>query len=257
MTLTTEFDSEAFVDALLYPDLPPPDGLTAWHGGRPLRRFSVYRNNVIGGLINALHARFPVCLRLVGEDFFDQMAWHYVRASLPQSPIMSDYGGDLADFIPTFEPAQELPYLADVARLEYAMGRAYHAADAAPLTRDFMRSLPGDLLEGAAASLHPSVQIVPSKYPIVSIWRENASLEEPTELELGGAEDALVVRPRLEVTAHVLPVGGYAFAKVLGDGGKFREAIDAAMRVAVDFDLTECLRVLLASDAFIAIRVEA
>ena len=257
MTPIPECNRGEFVRALLDPDLPPPNGLIAWHGERPFRRFSVYRNNVIIGLIDALAERFPVCLRLVGEEFFRAMARSYTRISLPRAPMLSEYGEEFADFIAGFEPARDLPYLPDVARLEYAIGRAYHAADAIPQSLDLMRSLPGNRLDGATVSLHPSAQLIPSQYPIVSIWRANLSHEEQAALELDHAQDALVIRPHLSVEAHVLPVGGLAFVKALMDGDTFRAAANAVRRVTAEFDLTECLRVLLASEAFVAIRVGA
>jgi hypothetical protein len=254
MTPSPEFDQAEFVRALLDPDLQPPEGLKATHGLAPLRRFAIYRNNVVAGLINALSERFPVCLRLVGEKFFRAMTQCYVRVSLPRTPMLFEYGEDFAEFVSRFEPARGLHYLPDVARLEYAMGRAYHAKDAAPLPLDFVRSLPPGRLEAATASFHASTQVVPSNYPIVSIWRANME-PNPPGIMLDHAEDALVVRPHLEVEAHVLPAGGAAFIETLM-GGTFGQALSAASDRAKDFDIAGCLRTLLVCEAFTAINVE-
>lgn len=254
MTPSPEFDQEEFVRALLDPDLSPPEGLKAAHGAPPARRFAVYRNNVVAGLIDALSERFPVCLRLVDEEFFRATALRYVRVSLPRTPMLFEYGQDFAEFVSGFEPARGLPYLPDVARFEYAMGRAYHAEDAAPLSLDFVRSLPPERLEAATTSFHPSMQVVPSNYPIVSIWRANMAPHPPTVM-LDHAEDALVVRPRLDVEAYVLPSGGSAFIETLMGGGTFGEALSAASQRAKDFDLTANLRMLLASEALTAINI--
>ncbi len=228
MTSSLEFDQGEFARALLDPDLPPPVGLKATHGKPPLRRFAVYRNNVVAGLIDALSERFPVCMRLVGEEFFRVMAQRYVSASLPRTPMLFEYGEDFATFISRFEPARSLPYLADLAHLEYALGRAYHAADAAPLFWDILRSLPPERLETATVSLHPSMQIVLSKYPIVSIWRANMAAGPPQILILDHAEHAFVVRPRLDVEVCALPAGGSVFVRSLINGDTFGEAVKAA-----------------------------
>lgn len=255
MTPSPEFDQGEFVRALLDPDLPPPEGLKGAHGAQPAQRFAVYRNNVVAGLIDALSERFPVCLRLVGEEFFRAMAQCYVRVSLPRTPMLFEYGEDFSEFVSGFEPARGLPYLPDVARLEYAMGRAYHAEDAAPLPLDVVRSLPPERLEAATASFHPSLQVVPSNYPIVSIWRANMAPNPPQSLTLDHAEDALVVRPRLVVEAHALPAAGSVFIETLMSGGTFGEALSAASRRAKDFDLTANLCSLLASEALTAINI--
>lgn len=256
MTPSSEFDEGEFVRALLDPDLPPPAGLEAGHGLPTTRRFAVYRNNVVAGLIDALAERFPVCVRLVGQDFFRAMAHSYVRVSLPRVPMLFEYGEDFGEFVSSFEPARSLPYLPDVARLEYAVGRAYHAGDAMPLFRDVFRSLPPEGLESATVSLHPSTQVLASAYPVVSIWRENTAPEPPQIVTLDHAEDGLVVRPHLDVEVCALPVGGSTFVEALMGGRAFGEAAKAATRRTKDFDLTACLRALLACEAFTAISVE-
>jgi len=250
-----DFDQGAFVLALLDPDLRAPEGLVT-RDAISTQRFNVYRNNVIGGLVDALCDRFPVCLRLVGDGFFRAMAQNYVRASLPRTRILSEYGEDFAVFIVGFEPASSLPYLPDIARLEYAAGQAYHAVDAEPLSIDLLRCILPDRLEAATASLHPSVQVVCSEYPIVSIWRENVTSDSPRTVVLDHAEDAFVVRPRLDVEIRALSPGGGAFVEGLMGGGAFGEAAQEARRLEPDFDLTNCLATLFTCEAFSAINVE-
>ncbi|PWB89412.1 DUF2063 domain-containing protein [Methylocystis sp. MitZ-2018] len=255
MTTSADVDQNAFVRALLDPELPPPNGLEASHGFPPERRFAIYRNNVCVGLVDALAERFPICLQLVGDEFFRAMAQCYVREHLPRTPMLFEYGDAFATFVSDFAPARELPYLPDVARLEYAVGQAYHAADAAPLSLDSLRALPLDRLESATAVLHPSTHVVASAYPIVSIWRRHMSDEEMTPVELDHGEEALVVRPELAIKVTALPAGGSAFVDALRSGGTFGEAVNAATAVAADFKLTDCLRELLLTGAFVALSV--
>ena len=255
MTTWADVDQNAFVRALLDPELPPPNGLEASHGFPPERRFAIYRNNVCVGLVDALAERFPICLQLVGDEFFRAMAQCYVRERLPRTPMLFEYGDEFATFVSNFAPARDLAYLADVARLEYAVGQAYHAADAAPLSLDFLRALPLDRLESATAVLHPSTHVVASAYPIVSIWRRHMSDDEMTPVELDHGEEALVVRPELAIKVAALPAGGSAFIDALGSGGTFDEAVNAATAVAADFKLTECLRELFLTGAFVALSV--
>ncbi len=255
MTLSADFDQRAFVLALLDPELPAPEGLEAPRDFAPERRFAVYRNNVCVGLIDALAERFAVCRQLVGDEFFRAMAHCYMREFLPRTPMLFEYGDGFATFVAGFEPARELPYLPDIARLEYAVGQAYHAEDAAPLPMDVIRAIPPDQLAGATAALHPSTHVISSKYPIVSIWRRHMSDEDLAPLELDHGEEALVVRPQLAVGVSALPTGGSAFVHALEEGRTFREAVTTASGVAADFDLTGCLQELFLSEAFTAICV--
>src|SRR5258708_16076849 len=123
----------SFADALLNADRPVPYGITAHNAAVPTRRFAVYRNNVVVGLGKALKSRFPVVEKIVGEEFFAAMALVFVKEQPPRSPQLATYGDVFPAFIAAFEPARELPYLADVARLEAAPPPPYHAADATPV----------------------------------------------------------------------------------------------------------------------------
>src|SRR4029077_17776024 len=137
-----------FARAVRDPDLAVPRGVT-WHNSdRPQVRFAVYRNNVVLGLVSSLEARFPATRRIVGEDFFKGAARLFAATQPPRSPLMMFYGDAFPDFLADFEPAREVPYLADVARLEAARTRAYHATDAKPLTP---AALSGDGLPDALA----------------------------------------------------------------------------------------------------------
>jgi hypothetical protein len=255
LTSMHEHTQGEFVRALLDPDLPPPRGLMASHGASPAGRIAVYRNNVIGGLVDALAQRFPVCLRLVGDAFFRATAQCYVRTTLPASPMLFEYGESFGEFLATFEPARELPYLPDVARLEYAVGRAYHAADATPLSLEELRSAPVDLLDDATVVFHPSTQLVCSRYPIVSIWRANMSDDDSITPIADHAQDALVTRRRSTVEAHALAAGGSTFVKTLMEGAALRDATEVAKHAAPSFDLSESLRILLLGEALIHLQI--
>lgn len=92
-------------------------------GGTPESRLKVYRNNTFSNLRAALADVYPVILRLVGEDFFKHAATHFIRAHPSTSGDLNDYGGGFGEFLAAFPPAAELPYLCDVARLEWARRR--------------------------------------------------------------------------------------------------------------------------------------
>jgi hypothetical protein len=237
----------SFADALLNPDRPVPGGIVAHDSAVPVRRFGVYRNNVAVGLASALRNRFPAVEKIVGEEFFAAMARVFVTEQPPRSPVLAGYGDDFPAFIATFEPARDLSYLADVARLESARTRAYHAADAMPLGADHFATLDSRLVGDIRIEMHPSTEIVRSPHPIVTIWAMNSGEREPAPIENWRGEDALVVRPHLEVEVRALPRGGAAFLLALAAGRRLAEAAEAALADDSEFDLTSNLAGLIGS----------
>ena len=243
----------SFAEALLGAESTVPPGLVAPTAAVPARRFAVYRNNVMASLAAALARRYPVIERLVGGEFFGAMARQFVLQHPPRSPLLAQYGDDFADFIDAFDPARQLPYLADTARLEAARTRAYHAEDATPLGADGFAALDADTLGDVRLQLHPSATILRSQFPIVTIWAMNSGELEPQPIETGQGEDALVVRPHLDVEIRALPPGGAAFLQSLADGLPLRDAIAAALADHAGFDLTGSLAGLIGSGVVCAI----
>ncbi len=227
-----------FAAALLDPKQAIPQGITAPNAAVPTRRFAVHRNNVVAGSVKALQTRFPAVEKIVGDEFFAAMARAFVVEQPPRTPLLATYGDEFAAFIAAFEPAREIAYLADVARLEAARTRAYHAADATPLDAGQFAALDPCAIGSIRFGLHPSTEIVRSPHPIVTIWAMNSCGQQLAPLENWYGEDALVVRPYLDVEVRVLPPGGAAFLLALDEGWPLGEAIGVALADDPEFDLT-------------------
>jgi hypothetical protein len=165
-------------------------------------RTRVHRATAIGALADSLAASHPVCARLVGDEFFRALARRAAHELPSRSPDLNDYGGELGDYLERFEPARALPYLADVARLEWALHRARHSALASPLD-----------VEHLAFRLAPGTALIDSPYPVDRIWLTNqpghsgdatVSLDEGEALlvvarEPEGARFTRVARAELEL----------------------------------------------------------
>jgi hypothetical protein len=241
-----------FAAALLDPKLPMPDGLVGPDGEPGPKRFAVYRNNVVVGLTDTLKDAFPAVLRIVGADFFRAMARAYVVVEPPRSPIMLDYGAGFPDFIRQFEPAAVLPYLADVARIERAWTEAYHAPEASPVDPGAFAGIAPDELPAIRFALHPSLRLVRSRFPALTIWQMNVAdgVPEPVALASGG-EDVLIVRPSADVEVRSIPGGSLEFIQALGGGASIVAALKVAVTANALFDLSANLSDLMRAGALV------
>jgi hypothetical protein len=130
---------------------------------------------------------------------------------------------------------------------EAARTRAYHAADATPVDAGQLAALDAYVVGGIRVDMHPSTEIVRSPHPIVTIWAMNSGEQELAPIENWRGEDALVVRPYLDVEVRVLPPGGAAFLLALAGGQPLAEATEAALADDPSFDLTRNLAGLIGS----------
>ena len=157
---------------------------------------------------------------------------------------MMFYGDAFPSYLAEFEPARSVPYLADVAILEAARTRAYHAADGKPLARDAFAAVPLEALAGMRFTLHPSLEIVSSPYPIVTIHAMNSGEMEPAPITDWRGEDALIVRPECEVEVRRISAGARIFLQRVADNDPLGEAAGAAFASGAGFDLVASLAAL-------------
>ncbi|MDD1529525.1 DUF2063 domain-containing protein [Bradyrhizobium sp. WBOS7] len=240
----------AFAPALLDPARSTPEIVTGPNGKAAGRRYDVYRNNVTVSLIEALAAVYPAVQRITGADFFRAMARFHVRSHPPASPLLFEYGREFPGFIEAYEHAQDMPWLADVARIERAWLDAYHAGDAAPLSPARLSAIDPERLADAVFIPHPAMRIVRSPYAAVTIFAANRGSAPPARIDASRPEDALITRPEFEVAVRHLPPAGAVFAACLASGQPLGEAAAAALEASPDFDLASNIAGLIEAGAF-------
>ncbi|QGZ66600.1 HvfC/BufC N-terminal domain-containing protein [Paraburkholderia acidisoli] len=249
-------DPAAFARGLLDPRATAPKDVIAPHGKGVIQRYNVYRNNVTVSLIDALAAVFPAVQRITGVEFFRAMARFHVRATPPVSPLLFEYGHNFPAFIEGYEYARELPWLADVARIERAWLDAYHAADRTPLTASALANVDAAALMTLRFVAHPSARVLRSRFPAVSIFamhRMPNEIEPHATLASSEPEDALVTRLDDEVMVSRLPPGGAPFLHALFEGEPFGAAAAIALDTAPSFDLATNLAGMIAAGAVTAL----
>jgi hypothetical protein len=234
-----------FRAALLHAGLPVPEGLLDAHDAPAGTRFSVYRNNVVVSLSEALRVAFPLVRKLLGNDTFDRLAGIFLRRHPPETPLMMHYGSAMPGFLRNFEPLQHIGYLADCAALDLALRKSYHAADAAPL--EPARLTDPESASAAAFALAPSSLILRSAWPLYDIWRFNTEQDAPKPRAI--AQDMLISRPAFDPKPHLLPPGAADWLDFLDRGMGLEAAAERVTETTPDFDLERTLTLVLQAQA--------
>lgn len=245
--------SAEFSSPLIDPDVAVPAGVVGPNGKGAVKRYNVYRNNVTVSLIDALAGIYPAVQRLTGAEFFRAMARFHLRATPPTSPLLFEYGRDFPAFIETYEYAQSVPWLADIARMERAWLDAYHAADVEPLAAEALGSVPPDRLGDLIFTPHPATRIVRSDYPALTIFAANRSDDPAGPIGTIEPEDALITRPDMEVVVRHLPPGGAEFLVALMSGDTLGVAAAKAVEACPSFDIAASVAGMIEAGVFSAI----
>ena len=186
---------ELFSGAILAPgsaaELAIADEITAAQSLSPMEGIAIYQSGVRGTLRETLGSIYPVCLCLVGEEFFTGMAIAYIKQFPADSSDLADYGAHFADFIAKFPPAASLPYLADVACLEWHWHRVFHGENAPILDYQALSQVAPDQWGKLKFYLPENSVLLQSSYPVHRIWQVNQldyAGEERLSLEEGACQ---------------------------------------------------------------------
>ena len=237
-----------FGAALLDPDVPVPDGIGGPDGAPAKKRYGVYRNNVVVGLMEVMRSAFPSLLALMGAENFDKVARNFIAVSPPKSPMMQHYGDGFADFLAGFRPLAKSPFLADVARAERAFLRSWHARDAVAATINEIAGMGEAALPELVFEPHPAAILITSKWPVADLFdRRNG--DGDGEIDLGEAQCLLFTRPELSVIVQSLNAANAAFAGALLDGERLGDAAACGFDVDPEFDFASGLQTIFSSGA--------
>jgi hypothetical protein len=203
-------------------------------------------------LVRALAARYPVVRRLIGDDSFLDVARRFVAQQPPRLPIVQHFGETFPHYLRSLGEAASFDYVADIAELEAARARAYHSADAPTLDARALSSLSRACFKDCSLILHPSVALVATRFPIVTIWRANQTDQSSGILDRWRPEAALIVRPFLDVDVLLLPAGGHAFMHALLSGLTIGTAAASARDDEAEFDLDASLTMLAKANVVVS-----
>jgi len=218
-------------------------------------RLSVYRHHVFESLGTALAATFPTVRALVGADFFRTLVRAFVGQSLPTQPVLAEYGAGFPAFLAGYEPARDLPYLADIGRLDWALNLAFHASLGDRLRAADFSGIPAERLPAMSVALAAGAVLISSPYPLDRIWAASQPGSAGGTVDLNSGAAHLLVLRRPDDSAFVsLTAGEAAFVASLADGKSLEVAAGAAFQADAGFDLSTSFARLLGLEAFAALQ---
>lgn len=206
--------------------------------GKPGPRLAIYHEAYRIRLRDSLADTFGTLLRHLGDAAFTQASARYIEASTSSSRNIRWYGGGFADFLRETKPFDEQPWLAELARFDWALVCAFDAADAVPVGFGDLTRLSVVAWTQMAFAFHPSVQRLSLVTNAPTLRRaadrdeplpEAYALDTPVEWLVWRRDDDTHFRSMHEVEALVFDaaVAGAPFPRICERVGE-RLGADAA-----------------------------
>ncbi|MBN9490738.1 MAG: putative DNA-binding domain-containing protein [Alphaproteobacteria bacterium] len=218
-------------------------------------RLRIHRHQLYESLATALAGTFSTVQQLVGDPFFRSIARAFIAQALPAQPVLSEYGEGFPAFVDTYELARGLPYLADVARLDWALNLAFNSPIGRRLTAADLSSIPGEQLPSMKVGLAPGTRVIHSTYPLDRIWSASQPNASTAMVDLGGGDAWLLVFRRPDDAGFIVLTEAEAvFVTALAAGASLEDAALAAFAANARFDLSVTFSRLLDLRVFVALQ---
>jgi hypothetical protein len=234
----------AFADALTARTLADADlSMLAGDADLARRRFGLYRGNVQANAVRALANAYPVVRALVGDEFFDGLAREYAAARPSSDGDLNATGEAFAAYLGACAHVADLPYLPDVARLEWLVHRAHYAVDPQAFDAAKLAAIAPAQLDAARLVLAPACALLHSRWPVATLWRVHQPAHEGelrVDLDAGG-EHALVFRRAWRVDVEAMAAGAHAFLDACAERRTLAQAVAGALARDAAFDLAAVL----------------
>ncbi len=211
-------------------------------------RLEIYRRHHRESLVRHLAGRFPTVEWLLGTGRFIRLAETYVRASPPSAPCMAEYGAGFAAALEHPEIAGGLPYLADVARLDWMLGDAAISIGMPAVAITELTAWPVERLPDLGLRLQPGAAYLLSEWPVDDLVRIRLSEGPPDQRRFDALPVALEVRgARGAFGIGRLDRATFAFRAALCAGATLGAAIETAHAADPEFDVPTALGALFAT----------
>jgi len=210
----------------------------AGEAGKVDHRLAIYRANMVAAADKALSAAYPVIRQVVGTEFFHGLAREHQRGTPSTSGDLTGFGATFDAFLAGFEHTQAMPYLPDLARLEWAAHLAYGAADAPDWGVAALAAIAPERQDAIRFHWSPGLALVRSAFPIARIWTiHQPGFAGEFGVDWERAETALVAREGFAVTVVDCAPADAVFIEASLAGAPLGDAAAAALDHHPDFDL--------------------
>ncbi|TWI65302.1 hypothetical protein IP91_02710 [Pseudoduganella lurida] len=224
-------------------------------GATPSSRLAIYRNNLAGSWTRALRSAYPVIAQLVGDDFFNALCHEYGIRHPTEDADLNAFGSSFAAFLRDFPHVADLPYLSDMARLEWLVHRTAYASDAPALEGAALAAVTPEAFAQMTLRLHDAATLFAAPFAVVPLWQAHQpDREVPFPAQIGQATFGLVHRQGWRVDVLALDAAACEALTQLKEGATVDAALDAALAVDAAFDPAAWLATCLTGGAFAAPR---
>ena len=214
---------EKFLDAIrsdsstLSHEIDPIASLT------PKECVEIYSKGYLARLIESLGETFEATWWVLGDEDFFELAGQYIRANHSEVFDLSEYGSDFPEFLASLKQNDEISFLQDLGRFEWAFKNIFHKRN--------LESLKVAWPTGTGSAklvLSDSATLLASRFSAYEIWRRRTqAIETVGEVDWSQPEHLILFKNDSQVNVRILSADEFLVMRHLSNGQTVEASIEA------------------------------
>lgn len=195
----------------------PPQGTleSRWH---------IYASGYLARIVETLEHDYPAVKRVLGSGHFEALTERYLTAHSPRSFDLRYAGDRLALFLEQDPVTEKLPFLPDLAKLEWLLSEAFVAKDPEPLLWSELQAMAPEAVSDLPLVLNQGTAVIRSAWPIIDIRNLKDKSDEGVSLTVEGRPSiVLVYRYELQARCRNLDEEDARFIEAAAEGPSLAE----------------------------------
>ncbi len=217
------------------------------------KQLRIYREQSIENLHRQMTRIFLICQRLLSPLEFKVACAQYFLSSPPNSIDPMAFAEGFPSYLEEYTTEQDLPYLADVATLDFGCYQSKQAMEANAVSSKVFTDLAPQQLANRRVQLHPSCYWMASPYALYDVWhRFNSSLPAKAGNFLK-AQEIIIIRPKFTVEVHKIDPGFIKTLDSLDAGNTLNQALMEGGQVDPKFNAVAAIQFLIQNKIIISL----
>lgn len=193
-------------------------------------RLEIYAEAYFSRIVESMESDFPATAKILGEIDFQRLVANYLKEYPSSTPNVGEVGKKLSDFVVNYEELKEKPFIRDLIELEWLFVEAFYSDEPGEVF-DFTRLsyLTHEEIASHSVSIHPSIRIFKSTWPLESLWklRDKESTADFEEIKKSEKEEYyLLYRNKGFIEFEKMEYEKGIILSLLRDGLSLAEVID-------------------------------
>jgi len=192
------------------------------------QRMTFYGNAYVLRLKEALMTDYEVLHSYLGDEHFENLMQCYIQKYPSQHTSLRYFGQHMIELTEQQQPYNQLPEVAEIAKIEQAFANSFDAADCSCVSLNQLAELKPEAWASLTLRFNNAVQLVPQHYNSFQIWQALNNEEHPPEKQ---PDDTtwLIYRQELVSRYRALEPAELSALTIAMSSGNFSELCEALL----------------------------